>query len=150
MTPPTTTPPRQSQRAASDQPRLFDLPLEHGPTAPAAARHQARPVLASWGLTQTQVYDTLLVISELVTNAITHAAPPSPCTCRPPQHAASYTSASATAAPSPPPPPGQPPGPETNTAAAPPSSTPSPTRPAPTQTPTPAGLINHWANLTAA
>ncbi|MFI9824576.1 ATP-binding protein [Streptomyces sp. NPDC052013] len=55
---------------------MFDLPLEHGLTAPAAARHAARPVLVSWGLDEEQVYDTLLVISELVTNAVTHAAPP--------------------------------------------------------------------------
>ncbi|MGW1617446.1 ATP-binding protein, partial [Streptomyces sp. NPDC002285] len=29
-----------------------------------------------WGLDEEQIYDTLLVISELVTNAITHALPP--------------------------------------------------------------------------
>jgi len=77
MTPPTTSSSsRQPQDTVIGQPRVFDLPLEHGPTAPAAARHAARPVLASWDLTEEQVYDTLLVISELVTNAITHAAPP--------------------------------------------------------------------------
>ncbi|MFI9825723.1 ATP-binding protein [Streptomyces sp. NPDC052013] len=54
---------------------VFELPLEHRPTAPAAARHAARPVLAFWGLEGEQVYDTLLVISELVTSAITHAVP---------------------------------------------------------------------------
>ncbi|MFI9825845.1 ATP-binding protein [Streptomyces sp. NPDC052013] len=71
---PLTTSSQQPQDTASL--RVFDLPLEHGPTAPAAARHAARPVLASWGLNEEQVYDALLVISELVTNAITHAAPP--------------------------------------------------------------------------
>ncbi|MFD8375814.1 ATP-binding protein [Streptomyces sp. NPDC059688] len=50
--------------------------LEHEPFAPSKARHEARPVLATWGLTEDQIYDTLLVISELVTNAVTHAAPP--------------------------------------------------------------------------
>ncbi|WP_369198942.1 ATP-binding protein [Streptomyces djakartensis] len=50
--------------------------LEHGSLAPATARHAARPVLESWGLDEEQVYDTLLVISELVTNAIAHALPP--------------------------------------------------------------------------
>ncbi|WP_369199018.1 ATP-binding protein [Streptomyces djakartensis] len=50
--------------------------MEHELTAPAVARHVARPVLASWGLDEEQVYDTLVVISELVTNAVTHALPP--------------------------------------------------------------------------
>ncbi|WP_369198970.1 ATP-binding protein [Streptomyces djakartensis] len=76
MTPPTTTPPRSSQEASAPGRLVFDLPLEHGLTAPAAARHAARPVLASWGLSQEQVYDLLVVISELVTNAVTHALPP--------------------------------------------------------------------------
>ncbi|MEU8949358.1 ATP-binding protein [Streptomyces sp. NPDC048489] len=56
--------------------RTFGLSLEHGPLAPAAARHEARPVLVAWGLDDDQIYDTLLVISELVTNAVSHALPP--------------------------------------------------------------------------
>ncbi|MFE9139592.1 ATP-binding protein [Streptomyces sp. NPDC007355] len=56
--------------------RVFGLPLEHGPLAPATARHAAQPLLESWGLTDEQVYDALLVISELVTNAVVHAQPP--------------------------------------------------------------------------
>ncbi|WP_406053553.1 ATP-binding protein [Streptomyces sp. NBC_01077] len=56
--------------------RVFSLSLEHGHLAPAAARHAARPVLEAWGLAEDRVYDTLLVISELVTNAVTHALPP--------------------------------------------------------------------------
>jgi anti-sigma regulatory factor (Ser/Thr protein kinase) len=55
---------------------VFHLQLEHGPLAPATARHEAKPVLEAWGLAEEQVYDALLVISELVTNAITHALPP--------------------------------------------------------------------------
>ncbi|MFE4583112.1 ATP-binding protein [Streptomyces chartreusis] len=55
---------------------MFGLLLEHGPLAPATARHEARPVLTTWGLNEEQIYDTLLVISELVTNAVTHALPP--------------------------------------------------------------------------
>ncbi|MET8509804.1 ATP-binding protein [Streptomyces sp. NPDC004787] len=54
----------------------FSLPLEHSVLAPSTARHAARPILESWGLAGDQVYDILLVISELVTNAITHALPP--------------------------------------------------------------------------
>ncbi|MFI9825663.1 ATP-binding protein [Streptomyces sp. NPDC052013] len=76
MTPLTTSSRQPQDTAASRRPRVLDLPLEHGTTAPAAARHVARPVLTSWGLTEEQIYDTLLVISEMVTNAITHAAPP--------------------------------------------------------------------------
>ncbi|MFI8829362.1 ATP-binding protein [Streptomyces sp. NPDC053431] len=56
--------------------RALTQALEYGPLAPATARHAARPVLESWGLDEDQVYDLLLVISELVTNAITYALPP--------------------------------------------------------------------------
>ncbi|MFE9500740.1 ATP-binding protein [Streptomyces collinus] len=55
---------------------MFDLPLEESLLAPAEARRCAQGVLQSWGLDEEQVYDTLLVISELVTNAVTHAVPP--------------------------------------------------------------------------
>ncbi|WP_406053996.1 ATP-binding protein [Streptomyces sp. NBC_01077] len=67
---------RTAPQAVPAGERVFGMPLEHGPLAPSTARHAARPVLASWGLTQDQIYDTLLVISELVTNAVTHALPP--------------------------------------------------------------------------
>lgn len=76
----TTTISRQQQRpelhAASAGERVFGLLLEHGPLAPSSARHEARPILAAWGLDDDQIYDTLLVISELVTNAVSHALPP--------------------------------------------------------------------------
>ncbi|MEV6332367.1 ATP-binding protein [Streptomyces sp. NPDC051909] len=68
--------PRPAPRAIPAGEHVFGLPLDHGPHAPATARHAARPVLASWGLDEDQIYDTLLVISELVTNAVTHALPP--------------------------------------------------------------------------
>ncbi|MCX5233208.1 ATP-binding protein [Streptomyces sp. NBC_00233] len=67
---------RSALSAVPDGGRGFVLPLEHGPLAPAAARHAVRPVLESWGLDAERVYDTLLVVSELVTNAVTHALPP--------------------------------------------------------------------------
>ncbi|MEU5633613.1 ATP-binding protein [Streptomyces rishiriensis] len=76
----TTTISRRQQRpelqAASAGEHVFGLLLEHGPLAPASARHEARPVLAAWGLDDDQIYETLLVISELVTNAVCHAMPP--------------------------------------------------------------------------
>ncbi|WP_371666610.1 ATP-binding protein [Streptomyces sp. NBC_00289] len=67
---------RPAPHAAAAGARVFSLPLEHGPLAPATARRAARPILASWGLDENQLYDALLVISELVTNAVTHALPP--------------------------------------------------------------------------
>ncbi|MFB7867563.1 ATP-binding protein [Streptomyces sp. NPDC056069] len=56
--------------------RVFGLSLEYGPLAPATARHAVRPVLEAWGVDGDRVYDILLVVSELVTNAVTHALPP--------------------------------------------------------------------------
>ncbi|MCP2329152.1 anti-sigma regulatory factor (Ser/Thr protein kinase) [Hamadaea flava] len=48
------------------------LPLDH--TAPAAARHGAKPVLIGWGCTdETWLGDAAVVISELVSNAVIHA-----------------------------------------------------------------------------
>ncbi|MET7458725.1 ATP-binding protein [Streptomyces sp. NPDC005574] len=76
MTSPTLPRSRPAPHAAGDDRRNFGLLLDHGPLAPATARHTARPVLTSWGLDEEQIYDTLLVISELVTNAVTHALPP--------------------------------------------------------------------------
>ncbi|MFF0598784.1 ATP-binding protein [Streptomyces antibioticus] len=63
-------------RTAARRHHAFSLLLEHGPLAPATARHEARPVLAAWGLDDDQIYDALLVVSELVTNAVSHALPP--------------------------------------------------------------------------
>ncbi|MFD3537426.1 ATP-binding protein [Streptomyces sp. NPDC058664] len=68
--------PQPVLRAVATGERVFGLPLEHGPLAPATARHAAQPVLESWGLSEQQVYDLVLVISELVTNAVTYALPP--------------------------------------------------------------------------
>ncbi|MFE5548585.1 ATP-binding protein [Streptomyces sp. NPDC056534] len=67
---------RSALSAVPDGGRGFVLPLEHGPLAPATARHAVRPVLEAWGLDADRVYDALLVVSELVTNAVTHALPP--------------------------------------------------------------------------
>ncbi|MFC8809261.1 ATP-binding protein [Streptomyces anthocyanicus] len=68
--------PQPVPRAAGTGERVFGLPLEHGPLAPATARHAAQAILETWGLDEEQVYDVLLVISELVTNAVVHALPP--------------------------------------------------------------------------
>ncbi|GHI02032.1 response regulator receiver protein [Streptomyces cellostaticus] len=44
--------------------------------AVSAARRRARLVLADWNVCPTIVEDSLLVVSELLTNAIVHALPP--------------------------------------------------------------------------
>jgi hypothetical protein len=87
---------------AADDRRDFCLFLDHRPQAPAVARPAARPVPAPWGPDEQQVYDALLVISELVTNAVTHALPRSCCTCeRLPTRTAGCRSTSVTAGPRP-------------------------------------------------
>ncbi|MGW8358889.1 ATP-binding protein [Streptomyces wedmorensis] len=69
-------PQHSAPRPPVDGERVFTLPLEHGPLTPATARHAAQPILESWGLSEDRVYDMLLVISELVTNAVIYALPP--------------------------------------------------------------------------
>lgn len=54
----------------------FELSLAHDNTAPALARRAAREIITEWGLGDDAVYDALLIISELTTNAIEHALPP--------------------------------------------------------------------------
>ncbi|MET8508730.1 ATP-binding protein [Streptomyces sp. NPDC004787] len=73
---PSPTSPQSVLQAVPAGERVFSLPLEHGPLAPATARHTARAILETWGLDDEQLYDALLVISELVTNAVVHALPP--------------------------------------------------------------------------
>ncbi|MBM9510196.1 ATP-binding protein [Actinacidiphila acididurans] len=55
---------------------VFYCELPHRPASVRAARHAAEAVLTSWGLSQEAVYDVMLVVSELVTNAVEHALPP--------------------------------------------------------------------------
>ncbi|MFL4949178.1 ATP-binding protein [Streptomyces sp. MMS24-I31] len=50
--------------------------LPHGPEVVSAVRRRARTVLAQWRVPAPTVDDALLVISELTTNAIVHALPP--------------------------------------------------------------------------
>lgn len=52
------------------------LPLPHIPETVSAVRHRARTVLARWALPTETADDAILVISELITNAIAHALPP--------------------------------------------------------------------------
>lgn len=50
--------------------------LPHRPQAAGAARGIARSVLGGWGVGEEAADQVLLVVSELVTNALEHALPP--------------------------------------------------------------------------
>ncbi|MER6632584.1 ATP-binding protein [Streptomyces sp. NPDC000987] len=65
-----------TRRVLAGPPRSYTLRLAHDVTAAASARREARILLASWGLPEEQTDDILLIISELVTNAVEHALPP--------------------------------------------------------------------------
>ncbi|WP_406481199.1 ATP-binding protein [Streptomyces platensis] len=54
----------------------FLFPLPHIPEAVGLVRRRAQTVLTGWNLPATTIEDAVLVISELVTNAVTHALPP--------------------------------------------------------------------------
>lgn len=52
------------------------FPLPHAPRAASAVRRRAHKVLTGWNLPTDSAEDVLLVVSELLTNAIVHALPP--------------------------------------------------------------------------
>ncbi|GAA1534943.1 ATP-binding protein [Streptomyces albidochromogenes] len=51
-------------------------PVPHTPGAVPAVRGRVRDLLAEWGLSPDAVMDALVVVSELLTNALVHALPP--------------------------------------------------------------------------
>lgn len=51
-------------------------PLPHRPEAPAAARHSIETILHDWHVDSETADAAVLVVSELVTNAVEHAQPP--------------------------------------------------------------------------
>jgi anti-sigma regulatory factor (Ser/Thr protein kinase) len=53
---------------------VFSLP--HDPGAVSTVRRRIRTVLTDWNLAADNAEDILLVVSELLTNAIVHALPP--------------------------------------------------------------------------
>ncbi|MFJ9753177.1 ATP-binding protein [Streptomyces chartreusis] len=68
-------------RGATDspEPRLVvdaEWRLEHRPEAVGRARRLARALLAGWKTPQDEAEAAVLVVSELVTNAVEHAEPP--------------------------------------------------------------------------
>ncbi|CCK24578.1 hypothetical protein BN159_0199 [Streptomyces davaonensis JCM 4913] len=52
------------------------FPVPHAPGAVSSLRRHVRAVLTDWTLTGDVIEDVLLVVSELLTNAIVHALPP--------------------------------------------------------------------------
>lgn len=68
--------PAERRAAAPDMTVEHTCPLPHIPEAVSVVRRRARSVLAEWKLSACVVDDALLVISELLTNAIVHALPP--------------------------------------------------------------------------
>lgn len=62
-----------TRHPSGDSFRIWDLPPDL--RAPAVARDLTRKTLADWGL-DAVADDILLVVSELVTNAAVHGAPP--------------------------------------------------------------------------
>lgn len=52
------------------------FPLPHGPGGVPAVRRRVRAVLADWPLSADVAEDVLLLVSELLTNAVVHALPP--------------------------------------------------------------------------
>jgi anti-sigma regulatory factor (Ser/Thr protein kinase) len=63
-------------RRAVDDDDEVSRPLEHRPEAAGAARRTTRTVLNGWRANHDVVEVALLVVSELVTNAVEHAQPP--------------------------------------------------------------------------
>lgn len=51
-------------------------PVPHTPGAVPAVRGRVRDILAEWGLSPDAMMDALVVVSELLTNALVHAMPP--------------------------------------------------------------------------
>lgn len=51
-------------------------PVPHTPGAVSVVRGRIRTVLVEWGLSPDVTMDALLVVSELLTNALVHALPP--------------------------------------------------------------------------
>jgi anti-sigma regulatory factor (Ser/Thr protein kinase) len=61
---------------ASARPRPEVIELDGDPDAPSRGRHAVTAVLDRWGCEPDTREDLLLVVSELVTNAVVHGAEP--------------------------------------------------------------------------
>ncbi|MER6612648.1 ATP-binding protein [Streptomyces xantholiticus] len=63
-------------RAELPEDVTYVFPLPHVPRAASFVRRRVRAILADWHLPADVAEDVLLLASELLTNAITHALPP--------------------------------------------------------------------------
>ncbi|XVQ85681.1 ATP-binding protein [Microbispora siamensis] len=54
----------------------YTCPVPHTPQAVSDIRHRALGVLAAWGTSGAAAQEAVLVICEMVTNAVLHALPP--------------------------------------------------------------------------
>ncbi|MEV4321770.1 ATP-binding protein [Microbispora rosea] len=54
----------------------YACPVPHSPQEVGAVRRRALGVLAAWGTPENAAQEAVLVISEMVTNAVLHALPP--------------------------------------------------------------------------
>lgn len=54
----------------------YDCPIPHVPEAVSLVRHRVQALLTGWGTRAGAVDEAVLVVSELVTNAVVHALPP--------------------------------------------------------------------------
>ncbi|MBM9624570.1 ATP-binding protein [Streptomyces zhihengii] len=61
--------------ATSGLTRRLHAPLKHSRQSPGLARRITASALASWGVDEDTIATALLVVSELVTNAVEHAQP---------------------------------------------------------------------------
>jgi GAF domain-containing protein/anti-sigma regulatory factor (Ser/Thr protein kinase) len=67
---------RAPTAAGGSTSRVLDLDLDGGPEVVATARHWARAAVLAWHGPAGHVETVALITSELVTNAVRHAAPP--------------------------------------------------------------------------
>lgn len=68
------TPAQLDVALSAEVEHVFSLP--HTPGAVSGVRRHIRTVLADWNLAADLAEDVLLVVSELLTNALVHALPP--------------------------------------------------------------------------
>lgn len=54
----------------------YTCPVPHTPQEVSTVRHRALGVLTAWGTPRSAAQEAVLVISEMVTNAVLHALPP--------------------------------------------------------------------------
>ncbi|MFB7258652.1 ATP-binding protein [Streptomyces nojiriensis] len=72
--PPPTAPVQPATHTQANAPRIWWLP--HHPESAGTARRIASAVLHTWNVDDDTIDQALLVVSELVTNALEHALPP--------------------------------------------------------------------------